>query len=75
MILIDIVATFAKLSKRATFNVKSTGLTLSNIGTTINSNLKIWSVIQKDDFFSKFAMEGVDQQHDEIWLNFYPGNF
>lgn len=72
---LDVVATFAKLSKRATINITEDGLSLSNIGTAINSNLKLWSVIRKDDFFAQYAMKGVDDDHNEIWLNFHPGQF
>lgn len=67
------MSTFARLSKRATFNITKNGIALSNIGTAINSNLKLWSVVEKDDFFAQYGMDGVDEQHDEIWLNFYPG--
>lgn len=68
----NIVTTFAKLSKRAIFNITTDGIVLSNIGATINTTPLLWAVIDKTDLFSTFAMEGVDQKNNEIWLNFYP---
>lgn len=73
-VLSDIVATFARLSKRATFNIKKTGLSISNTGIGINANLTAWSEIGKDNFFAHFSMKGVDEDnYDEIWLTLYPG--
>lgn len=72
---LDVVATFARLSKRATINITEDGLSLSNIGTAINTNLKLWSVIQSSDFFAQYSMKGVDDDNNEIWLNFHPGQF
>ncbi|XP_031637014.1 checkpoint protein HUS1-like [Contarinia nasturtii] len=68
----SIVATFARLSKRAVFNIKKDSLCISNIGIGMNANPTAWSEIGHEHFFAQFNMKGVDEQFDEIWLTFYP---
>lgn len=61
------------MSKRAIINLTTDGIILSNVGAAINTNPLLWAVIDKTEFFSQFAMEGVDERNNEIWLNAYPG--
>lgn len=68
-----IVSTFARLSKRAVFNIKKASLCISNIGIGL-PHLTAWSEIGKENFFAQFNMKGIDEQFNEIYLTFYPGN-
>lgn len=73
ILFLDIVASFARLSKRAVFNIKKSGLCISNIGIGINAMPIAWSEIGSENFFAYFNMKGVDERYDEIWLTLYPG--
>ncbi|XP_055308716.1 checkpoint protein HUS1 [Sitodiplosis mosellana] len=68
----NIVSTFARLSKRAVFNIRKSGLCISNVGIGINANSIAWSQIESKNFFAHFNMKGVDESYDEIWLTLYP---
>lgn len=70
---LDIILTFARLSRRVTFIIKETGLYFSNVGTGITINPTAYSEIGKDDFFAHFNMKGIDEEFKEIWLSLYPG--
>lgn len=68
----DIIVTFAKISKRAVCNIKSSGMYFSNVGATVSSVPLLWIDIGTANFFEQFSMEGVDENFKDIWLTFSP---
>lgn len=68
----DIIVTFAKISKRAVCNIKSSGMYFSNAGAAVNSVPLVWANIGTANFFEQFSMDGVDEKLNEIWLTFSP---
>lgn len=75
LIISDISSTFSRLSKRIIFIIKNHELCITNVNSVVGSanTPTAWSQIHKDDFFSNFIMNGVDNQYDEIWLSLHPG--
>lgn len=39
----------------------------------MNTSPFLWATIDKDALFSQFSMNGVDDEHNEIWLALNPG--
>lgn len=69
---LDLIVTFARLTKDAAMNIKADGLTILNDGDAVHGVPRIWITIEHVDFFSQYAMEGVDEEHNEICLSLNP---
>ena len=69
-----VVSTISKLAKSCALRITPNKIYFILSERVVNGGVSIWCELQQGHFFNEFNMEGVNEEHNEIYLELIPEN-